>query len=115
MTTAQADVGDLTYEECPAIEYIDMKTGKTIDLLFAPALLCANIDGFTYKTVEPNWVQYPQMWVREVVDLDGDVNSSSADYISHHYAHVQPGPWPVVREGSPLSVEKLCFCSDLVL
>ena len=55
------------------------------------------------------------MWVREVVDLDGDVNSSSADYISHHYAHVQPGPWPVVREGSPLSVEKLCFCSDLVL
>ena len=38
------------------------------------------------------------MWVREVVDLDGDVNSSSADYISHHYAHVQPGPWPAVHE-----------------
>ena len=55
MTTAQADVGEITYEECPTIEYIDMKTGKTIDPLFAPALLCATIDGFTYEIVEPNW------------------------------------------------------------
>ena len=37
------------------------------------------------------------MWVREVVDLDGDVNGSFADYISHHYAHAQPGPRPAVR------------------
>ena len=49
MTTAQADVGELTYEECPAIEYLDLKTGKTIDLLFAPALLCANIDGLPIR------------------------------------------------------------------
>ena len=39
MTTAQADVGEITYEQCPAIDYMDMKTGKTIDQLFAPAVL----------------------------------------------------------------------------
>ena len=72
VTTAQAEGGEITYEECPTIEYIDMKTGKIIDPLFAPAVLCATINGFVYEIVEPNWAQYPQMGVREVVDLDGD-------------------------------------------
>ena len=111
MTTAQADVGEITYEQCPAIDYMDMKTGKTIDQLFAPAVLWATIDGLTYEIVEPNWAQYPQMWVRDVVDLDGDLNSFFADYISHYYAHAQPSPWPAARE----SLSVICQSREIKL
>lgn len=72
MTMAPAQSSEISYEKCPTLEYIDMKTGGNIDPLFAPAALCASIQGFTYEILEPKWEKYPQIWVRKVVDLDGD-------------------------------------------